>query len=93
VSADLESGFGHEPTFVAETIRLAGTTGLVGASIEDATGDTGKPIYDLGQATERVAAAVEAAKALPFTFTLTARAQNFARAIRIWMTRSVACSL
>jgi len=79
VSADLESGFGHEPTFVAETIRLAGTTGLVGASIEDATGDTGKPIYDLGQATERVAAAVEAAKALPFTFTLTARAQNFAR--------------
>jgi 2-methylisocitrate lyase-like PEP mutase family enzyme len=79
VSADLENGFGHEPAFVAETIRLAGTTGLVGASIEDATGDDSRPLYDLGQATERVAAAVEAARALPFTFTLTARAENFLR--------------
>ena len=79
VSADLENGFGHEPSFVAETIRLAGTTGLVGASIEDATGDDSRPLYDLGQATERVAAAVEAARALPFTFTLTARAENFLR--------------
>jgi 2-methylisocitrate lyase-like PEP mutase family enzyme len=79
VSADLENGFGHEPSFVAETIRLAGTTGLVGASIEDATGDDSRPLYALGQATERVAAAVEAARALPFTFTLTARAENFLR--------------
>ena len=79
VSADLENGFGHDPSFVAETIRLAGTTGLVGASIEDATGDPGKPLYDFGQATERVVAAVEAARALPFTFTLTARAENFLR--------------
>ncbi len=79
VSADLENGFGHEPALVAETIRLAGSTGLVGASIEDATGDASKPLYDLGQATERVAAAVEAARALPFPFTLTARAENFLR--------------
>jgi 2-methylisocitrate lyase-like PEP mutase family enzyme len=79
VSADLENGFGHAPSVVAETIRLAGTTGLVGASIEDATGDPGRPLYDLGQATERVAAAVEAARALPFTFTLTARTENFLR--------------
>jgi 2-methylisocitrate lyase-like PEP mutase family enzyme len=79
VSADLEKGFGDAPAAAAETIRLAGGVGLVGGSIEDATGDKDRPLYDLGQATERVAAAVEAARALPFAFTLTARAENFLR--------------
>ncbi len=51
--------------------------GLVGGSIEDATGDTTRPIYDFAQAVERVAAAVEAARAHRFSFTLTARAENF----------------
>src|SRR6185503_3935442 len=79
VSADLEKGFGDAPSAAAETIRLAGEVGLVGGSIEDATGDKDKPLYDIGHATERVAAAVEAARALPFAFTLTARAENFLR--------------
>jgi 2-methylisocitrate lyase-like PEP mutase family enzyme len=79
VSADLEKGFGDSPAAAAETIRLAGEVGLVGGSIEDATGDKDKPLYDIGHATERVAAAVQAARALPFAFTLTARAENFLR--------------
>jgi 2-methylisocitrate lyase-like PEP mutase family enzyme len=77
VSADLENGFGDAPEVVAETIRLAADAGLAGASIEDATGDPDRPIYDASLALERIAAAVEAAHALPFPFTLTARAENF----------------
>src|SRR5438067_8237099 len=79
VSADLEKGFGDAPAAAAETIRLAAGVGLVGGSIEDATGDKDRPLYDLEHATERVAAAVQAARALPFPFTLTARAENFLR--------------
>jgi 2-methylisocitrate lyase-like PEP mutase family enzyme len=79
VSADLEKGFGDAPSAAAETIRLAAAVGLVGGSIEDATGDKAKPLYDLSHATERVAAAVEAARALPFPFMLSARAENFLR--------------
>jgi 2-methylisocitrate lyase-like PEP mutase family enzyme len=79
VSADLEKGFGDAPAAAAETIRLAAGVGLVGGSIEDATGDKDKPLYDIGQAVERVAAAVQAAHALPFPFTLTARAEGFLR--------------
>ena len=79
VSADLEKCFGDAPAVAAETIRLAAEVGLVGGSIEDATGDKDKPLFDIGQATERVAAAVEAARALGFPFTLTARAENFLR--------------
>jgi 2-methylisocitrate lyase-like PEP mutase family enzyme len=79
VSADLERGFGDDPAAAAETIRLAAGVGLVGGSIEDATGNREKPLYDLGHAAERVAAAVKAARALPFRFTLTARAENFLR--------------
>src|SRR5215216_5030029 len=71
VSADLEKGFGDAPEVVAETIRLAAEAGLVGCSIEDASGNPDAPIYDLGQATERIAAAAAAARALPFPFTLT----------------------
>jgi 2-methylisocitrate lyase-like PEP mutase family enzyme len=79
VSADLEKGFGDTPEAAAETIRLAAGVGLVGGSIEDATGDRERPLYDVGHATERVAAAAQAARALPFSFTLTARAENFLR--------------
>jgi 2-methylisocitrate lyase-like PEP mutase family enzyme len=79
VSADLEKCFGDAPSVVAETIRLAAEAGLVGGSVEDATGDAARPLYDIGQATERVAAAAEAARSLRFPFTLTARAENFLR--------------
>ena len=77
VSADLGRGFGDEAANVAKAIRLAADVGVVGASIEDATGDLRAPLYDLARSTERVAAAVEAAKALPFPFVVTARAENF----------------
>jgi 2-methylisocitrate lyase-like PEP mutase family enzyme len=77
VSADLENGFGDAPEAAALTVRLAAEAGLVGCSIEDASGDPARPIYDLTQAVERIAAAVEAAHALPFPFALTARAENF----------------
>jgi 2-methylisocitrate lyase-like PEP mutase family enzyme len=77
VSADLENGFGAAPETVAETIRLAAEFGLVGGSIEDASGDRARPIYELAQAVERVGAAAEAARSFPFPFTLTARAENF----------------
>jgi 2-methylisocitrate lyase-like PEP mutase family enzyme len=77
VAADLENGFGHGPEAAAETIRLAGEVGLVGGSIEDASGDPHRPIYDLQHAVERMAAAVEAARALPFPFVLVGRAENY----------------
>src|SRR6185503_8868300 len=76
VSADLEKGFADAPSAVAETIRLAADSGVVGASIEDASGNAAKPIYEFAFAVERIAAAVEAARALPFQFTLTARCEN-----------------
>lgn len=79
VAADLEKGFGDAPAAAAETIRLAAEVGLVGGSIEDATGDKDKPLYDAAHAVERVAAAVEAARKLSLPFTLTARAENFLR--------------
>jgi len=79
VSADLEKGFGDSPAAAAETIRFAAETGLVGGSIEDASGDREKPLYDIGHATERVAAAAEAARKLGFGFVLTARSENFLR--------------
>ena len=79
VSADLEKGFGDAPEIVAETIRLAAESGLVGCSIEDASGNPDAPIFEIGHATERIAAAAAAAKALPFPFTLTGRTENFLR--------------
>ena len=77
VSADLENGFGDDPETAAQTIKLAAAAGAVGGSIEDATGREDEPIYDLEFAAERVRAAVEAARSLPFPFTLTARAENY----------------
>jgi 2-methylisocitrate lyase-like PEP mutase family enzyme len=77
VSADLENGFGDFPEVVAETFRLAAAAGLVGGSIEDMSRQPGRPIYEIGFATERVRAAAEAVRDLPFAFTLTARSENY----------------
>jgi 2-methylisocitrate lyase-like PEP mutase family enzyme len=79
VSADLEKGFGDSPEIVAETIQLAAEVGLVGCSIEDASGNPDAPIFEFNHAVERIAAAVSAARALPFPFTLTGRTENFLR--------------
>jgi 2-methylisocitrate lyase-like PEP mutase family enzyme len=76
VNADLENGYAHEPRAAAEIIRLAAAAGISGGSIEDATGESEKPIYDFEHAVERVQAAVEVARALPVPFMLTARAEN-----------------
>lgn len=77
VNADLENGFGDAPEVAAETIRLAAAAGAVGGSIEDATGRPDDPIYAEDYAVERIRAAAEAAKSLPFQFTSTARAENY----------------
>src|SRR3954447_19271574 len=77
VTADLENGWAATPDGVAETIRLAGETGIVGGSIEDTTGDRADPIFPLDRAVARLEAAVAAARALPFTFALTARADQY----------------
>jgi 2-methylisocitrate lyase-like PEP mutase family enzyme len=79
ISADLENGFGDSPEAVAETIRLAAASGLAGGSIEDYTGRPEAPLYPIELAVERVRAAVEAAAALDFPFTITARAEGFFR--------------
>jgi 2-methylisocitrate lyase-like PEP mutase family enzyme len=77
VSADLENCFADDPAGVAATVVAATETGVVGCSVEDATGRTNDPIYDFELAVERVTAAVEAAKSAGFPFTVTARAENF----------------
>ena len=79
VNADLENGFADDPEDAAKIYALACDAGAVGGSIEDATGDRDKPLYDFEHATKRVAAAVEAARSLPFPFVLTARTENFIR--------------
>ena len=79
VSADLEKGFGDTPEDAALTIRRAGDIGLVGGSIEDATGDPNRPLFDAELARERIVAAVRAAGAMPYPFVLTARAEGFLR--------------
>jgi len=77
VSADLQNGFGDAPAAVAQTILAAARTGIVGGSIEDASGDPDHPIYDLGLAVERIRAAAAAARSLGYQFMLTARAENY----------------
>ena len=76
VSADLENGYGDDPAAVAQSIKLAADAGLVGGSIEDSFGADGA-VYELGRAAERIRAAVEVVRNLPFRFTLTARAENY----------------
>ncbi|MFN0299008.1 MAG: oxaloacetate decarboxylase [Burkholderiales bacterium] len=77
VNADLENGYADDPEEAAKIFRMAADAGVVGGSIEDATGRAADPIYDLTLAVERVAAAVRVVRALPFPFTLTARAENY----------------
>jgi len=77
VNADLENGYADDPKEAAGIIRMAAEAGVVGGSIEDATGRDDEPIYDFGLAVERVAAAAEVARSLSFPFTFTARAENF----------------
>ena len=77
VNADLENGYADDPEEAATIIRLASDAGIVGGSIEDATGDPARPIYDFDLAVKRVAGAVRVARSLPFPFTLTARAENY----------------
>jgi 2-methylisocitrate lyase-like PEP mutase family enzyme len=77
VNADLENCFAAAPREAARAIALACECGAVGGSIEDFSGDASAPIYDFTLAVERVHAAVEAARALPIPFMLTARAENF----------------
>ncbi|HEY2117910.1 MAG TPA: isocitrate lyase/phosphoenolpyruvate mutase family protein [Candidatus Acidoferrum sp.] len=77
VSADLGNGFGDGPEIVVETLGLASVAGVVGGSIEDNTGRADHPIYELTLAVERVCAAAQVVRALPFAFTLTARCENY----------------
>jgi 2-methylisocitrate lyase-like PEP mutase family enzyme len=91
VSADLERGFADDPKSVAETVRLAANAGLAGCSIEDFTGDNAKGLYDISFAAERIAAAAEAARSLPFPFTLPPERKTLFAANRIWTTPSLAC--
>src|SRR5207244_9687546 len=74
--ADLENGFGDDPGSCAQTILLAAAAGLVGGSIEDATGRSADPIYLFDLSVDRVKAAVKATRSLSFPFVLTARAEN-----------------
>ncbi|MCA3577582.1 MAG: isocitrate lyase/phosphoenolpyruvate mutase family protein [Bradyrhizobium sp.] len=76
VNADLENCGADDPKTAARAITRAAEAGVVGGSIEDSTGNREHPIYDFSLAVERVQAAVEAARALPFPFMLTARAEN-----------------
>lgn len=78
VSVDLEDGHGPDPRDAARAIQVVAEAGAVGGSIEDWDRDAER-LRDFGHAVERVAAAVEAARALPFPFTLTARAENHLR--------------
>lgn len=79
VSGDMENGFGDTPEAAAQTVNKAAEAGLVGCSIEDSTGNKEHPLYEIQLAADRIAAAVQAARSLPFAFTLTARAENFVR--------------
>ncbi len=79
VAADLEKGFGDLAGGCGrDDPPGASGVGLVGGSIEDATGDKDKPLYDIETAATRIKAAVEAARSLPVPFVLTARAEGFA---------------
>ena len=77
INADLGNAFGDDPATVAETFREVAALGLAGASVEDDSGDREHPIYEFELAVERVRAAAEVTRALPFPFMLTARAENF----------------
>ena len=73
VSADLENGYSDDPKTAAQTLVLGADAGLVGGSIEDFSG---KITYDFSLSVERVQAAAEAVKKLPFKFMFAARADG-----------------
>lgn len=75
VQGDFENGWGDDPETVAETVRLAGEAGIAGICIEDIIPPTNNA-YDRAFAIERIKAAVSAARALPYDFVLTARADG-----------------
>ena len=77
ISADLENGFGDDVDTVAETVRMAAAAGLAGCSIEDSSNHASNPIYAIDHATDRIRAAVDVVRGLPFPFMLTARAENY----------------
>ncbi len=79
VSADMENCFADDPAGVADTVRRSAATGLVGCSVEDFAREGPPTIYDFDHAVERVAAAVEVARTLPFPFLITARAEGVLR--------------
>ena len=91
VSADLEDGFGASPDDCAQTVRAAEQVGLCGGSIEDATGNSDKPIYSFDLAVERVRAAVAAKTRSEFL--ITARANNSSMAAPTSKTRFAGCRL
>ncbi|WP_122573568.1 isocitrate lyase/PEP mutase family protein [Pseudomonas viridiflava] len=76
VAADLENCFADSPEGCAQTLLKAAAAGIVGGSIEDASGRADHPIYDFDLAVERVRTSVAAVRSLPFPFMLTARAEN-----------------
>ncbi|WP_232100107.1 isocitrate lyase/PEP mutase family protein [Lonsdalea populi] len=82
LSIDLEDGFAADADGIAHNIRAVAATGAVGCSIEDYSGDKQQPIRDFSTSLMRVEAAVDAARNLPFPFTLTARAENFLYGVR-----------
>ncbi len=77
VSADLENGYGDAPEIVAHAIKLAADAGLAGGSIEDLSGRAASAVYELEHAADRIRAAADVVRNLPFRFTLTARAENY----------------
>ena len=77
ISMDAENGYGHSSKSVFQNMKLISETGVVGASIEDYTGDRDNPLYDIELAVERIQAAKQAVSALGYPFMLTARAECY----------------
>ncbi|MDP7391382.1 MAG: isocitrate lyase/phosphoenolpyruvate mutase family protein [Alphaproteobacteria bacterium] len=88
VSADLKNGFGDEPEYVAEIIRIAADAGLVGCTIENAMKDKDNPIYPFEAPVARIEATAAAADAFGFAFHLTGRCELLAGGMRIWTIQS-----
>lgn len=77
VSMDAENGYGHSSESVLNNMKEIAATGVVGASIEDYTGDSSNPLYDIELAAERIQSAKQAVASLGYPFTLTARAECY----------------
>lgn len=77
VNADFQSGYADAPAGVAANVELCVDTGVAGLSIEDATGDPDRPLYDLSLAVERIGAARAAIDASGRRVLLTARAESY----------------